>query len=50
MIAGVTVHDVSHTEASYVVDSAGNERALFLYPFRGRDMAAVLRRLSTSRS
>jgi cytochrome oxidase Cu insertion factor (SCO1/SenC/PrrC family) len=50
VIAGVTVHDVSHTEASYVVDPAGYERALFLYPFRGRDMAAVLRRLSTSRS
>lgn len=50
VIAGVAVHDVSHTEASYIVDSAGYERALFLYPFRRRDVAAVLQQLSTPRS
>jgi len=50
VIAGITVHDVSHTEASYVVDSAGYERALFLYPFRGRDVAAQLRQLSVGGS
>ncbi len=50
VIVGVTVRDVSHTEASYVLDRDGYERALFLYPFRGRDVAAVLSRLSSSRS
>jgi cytochrome oxidase Cu insertion factor (SCO1/SenC/PrrC family) len=38
--------DVSHTEASYLVDRDGYERALFLYPFRGEDVAAALKRLS----
>lgn len=50
VIAGIAVHDVSHTEASYVLDSAGYERALFLYPFRRTDVAAVLRQLSTGHS
>lgn len=46
VIAGKTVRDVSHTEAAYVVDGAGYERALFLWPFLGRDVAAVLRDMS----
>lgn len=41
--AGVTVHEVEHTEASYVLDAAGDERALLLYPFRTTDLAHVLR-------
>jgi protein SCO1 len=45
VVGGITVHDVSHTEASFVVDRAGYERALFLFPFVGRDVAAELRRL-----
>ena len=32
-IAGVTVHNVIHTEAAYVIDAKGDERALFLWPF-----------------
>lgn len=47
-LGGVTVHDVAHTEASYVVDRSGHERALFLYPFRAADVAAALRRLSSA--
>jgi cytochrome oxidase Cu insertion factor (SCO1/SenC/PrrC family) len=35
-VAGVTVHEVSHTEASYLIDSSGHERALFLWPFTAR--------------
>ena len=38
--------DVSHTEASYLVDGNGDERALFLYPFRGQDVAAAVKRIS----
>ncbi|HUK95148.1 MAG TPA: SCO family protein [Gaiellaceae bacterium] len=45
VIAGVTVHEIAHTEASYVVDRAGYERALFLYPFVGKDVATVLEQL-----
>jgi cytochrome oxidase Cu insertion factor (SCO1/SenC/PrrC family) len=47
-IAGVRVHEVSHTEAAYVVDRRGYERALFLWPFRAQDVSAALRRLSSS--
>jgi cytochrome oxidase Cu insertion factor (SCO1/SenC/PrrC family) len=46
-IAGVRVHEVSHTEAAYVVDRRGYERALFLWPFRAQDVSAALRRLSS---
>lgn len=49
-IAGVTVHEISHTEAAYVIDLRGFERALFLWPFRARDLLAVLRRLAPSAS
>jgi protein SCO1/2 len=45
-VAGTVVHDVSHTEASYVVDPAGYERALFLFPFLGRDVATVVRQVA----
>ncbi|HEY6835076.1 MAG TPA: SCO family protein [Gaiellaceae bacterium] len=46
VVDGIVVHNVSHTEASFVVDSHGYQRALFLWPFRGADVAAVLGRLS----
>ncbi len=32
-IAGVTVREITHTGAAYLVDGKGYERALFLYPF-----------------
>lgn len=41
-IAGVTVHDVTHTEAAYVIDAKGFERALFLWPFSAGDVQAAL--------
>jgi cytochrome oxidase Cu insertion factor (SCO1/SenC/PrrC family) len=44
-VDGITVHNVAHTEAAYLVDSAGYQRALFLYPFVGRDVAAALKPL-----
>lgn len=44
-IVGITVHDVSHTEATYVVDATGHERAVFVYPFRAADVLRALRRL-----
>jgi len=42
----VTVHEITHTEEAYVIDSHGDERAVFLWPFRARDVLAVVRRLA----
>jgi protein SCO1 len=40
-----TKGDVTHTEALYLVDSKGDERALFLWPFRAADLTPRLREL-----
>jgi cytochrome oxidase Cu insertion factor (SCO1/SenC/PrrC family) len=45
-VSGVTVHQISHTEASYVLDAKGDERALFLYPFGAADLARTLRHVA----
>jgi cytochrome oxidase Cu insertion factor (SCO1/SenC/PrrC family) len=45
-IAGVTVHEIAHTEAAFLVDPAGYQRALFLYPFRAEDVERTLRALT----
>lgn len=47
-INGIAVHNVAHTEASFVVDPAGFERAVYLYPFKGSDLAQTVRDVSTS--
>jgi cytochrome oxidase Cu insertion factor (SCO1/SenC/PrrC family) len=44
-IAGVTVRDVVHTEAAYVIDANGDERALFVWPYRAADLEKVVRSL-----
>jgi cytochrome oxidase Cu insertion factor (SCO1/SenC/PrrC family) len=41
-IAGVEVHNIVHTEAAYVVDANGDERALYLWPFTAADVKATL--------
>ena len=46
-IAGVTVRDVVHTEAGYVIDARGDERALFVWPYRAADVEKVVRSLSS---
>jgi cytochrome oxidase Cu insertion factor (SCO1/SenC/PrrC family) len=45
-VAGVTVHNIAHTEGSYVLDREGNERALFLYPFSASDVAREVSRIA----
>ena len=45
IVAGVTVHEIAHTEAAFLVDSAGYQRALYLYPFRAQDVERTLRSL-----
>ena len=47
-IAGVTVHEISHTDAAYLIDGRGYERALFLWPFRAGDVQAALAKLSSA--
>ena len=41
-IDGVEVHNIVHTEAAYVVDANGYERALYLWPFTAADVKATL--------
>ena len=45
-IAGVEVHNIVHTEAAYIVDAHGYERALYLWPFTAADVLKVLRTLA----
>ena len=45
-VAGVTVHRIGHTEAAYVIDAKGFERALFLWPYRAQDVVLALRALA----
>ena len=45
--AGITVHEITHTEAAYVVDGSGYERALFVWPFTTADVEQSLRALAT---
>jgi cytochrome oxidase Cu insertion factor (SCO1/SenC/PrrC family) len=48
VVDGHAIHDVSHTEAAYLIDASGHERALFLYPFAARDVASALGRLGST--
>jgi protein SCO1 len=41
-IAGVRVHDVTHTEGAYLIDRNGDERALFLWPYKARSVVRAL--------
>jgi len=45
-IAGVTVHEITHTEGAFVVDRTGHQRALYLWPFRAADVTRTLRQLA----
>jgi cytochrome oxidase Cu insertion factor (SCO1/SenC/PrrC family) len=47
-IAGVTVHEISHTEASYLIDPSGHERALFLWPFKAAEVERAIASLGSS--
>ena len=38
--------DIGHTEAAYLVDSNGDQRALFLWPFKAAEVAAALKQIS----
>jgi cytochrome oxidase Cu insertion factor (SCO1/SenC/PrrC family) len=42
-IAGVTVRQITHTGAAYLIDGNGYERALFLYPFTTDEVVTAAR-------
>lgn len=42
-LAGVTVGEVEHGEAAYIIDRSGYERAMFLYPFTSADLEREIR-------
>ena len=45
-IARTTIHYITHTEAAFIVDASGHERALFLWPFYPQDVERTLRQLA----
>jgi hypothetical protein len=44
------VRDVVHTEAAYVIDADGYERALFLWPYTAASVERTLRGLAPAAS
>jgi cytochrome oxidase Cu insertion factor (SCO1/SenC/PrrC family) len=42
-VAGVRVRNVAHTEASYLIDGNGDERALFIWPYTASAVTQALR-------
>ena len=42
-VAGVRVRNVAHTEASYLIDGNGDERALFIWPYSADAVTKALR-------
>src|ERR1700722_8339976 len=47
-LAGTTVHDISHTEAAYVIDPSGHQRALFMWPFSAPEVERTVRSVEQS--
>lgn len=45
-IASTTIKYITHTEAAYILDPTGHERALFLWPFYPQDVERILRDLA----
>jgi cytochrome oxidase Cu insertion factor (SCO1/SenC/PrrC family) len=45
-IAGIEVHQIGHTEAAYVIDGTGHQRALFLWPYDSSGVVRALRGLA----
>jgi cytochrome oxidase Cu insertion factor (SCO1/SenC/PrrC family) len=47
-IAGVTAYYIAHTEAAYVIDANGYQRAVFLWPYSADAVTRTLRSLTSS--
>jgi hypothetical protein len=46
-VAGIKVHTIAHTEAAYVIDARGFQRALFLWPYSADGVVRTLRALTS---
>jgi cytochrome oxidase Cu insertion factor (SCO1/SenC/PrrC family) len=46
VVAGVKVHNIVHTEAAYVIDGTGHERALFVWPYGSPEVVRTLTSLT----
>lgn len=46
-VAGIKVHTIGHTEAAYVIDAQGFQRALFLWPYSADGVVRTLRALTS---
>jgi cytochrome oxidase Cu insertion factor (SCO1/SenC/PrrC family) len=46
-LAGVRVHEITHTLASFLVDGTGHERALFVWPFAEPELERAIAALRT---
>ena len=44
---GITIQKIVHTEATYLIDRHGFQRALYLWPFKTKAVAAGLRQLES---
>jgi protein SCO1 len=49
-IGSTRINYITHTEAAYVVDATGHERALFEWPFYPQDVEHVLHELTSTRA
>ncbi len=49
-VAGVDVHEISHTEAIYILDGHGSERQLYPYPFTASSVVKSIRQLEAERA
>ena len=49
-VAGVKVHRIGHTEAAYIIDAHGDQRALFLWPYSAEGVVKTLRALRSASS
>lgn len=47
-IAGIAVRSIAHTEAAYVIDAAGYQRAIFLWPYSAEGVTRTLQSLASS--
>ena len=45
-LSGVTVREVEHGDAAFIVDRSGYQRAMFLYPFTAVDVEHELRKVA----
>jgi protein SCO1 len=39
---GVTVHEIAHTEAAYLIDASGHQRAVYMWPFTADDVLRTI--------